>query len=691
MTDTITNEKAAKAKEAEKTNGTSSKEQKPEELSRLVIRFAGDSGDGMQLTGTQFTSTSAFMGNDLATFPDFPAEIRAPAGTVHGVSAFQVQISDHDITTPGEDPSVLVAMNPAALQSELHRIPKGGTLIVNEDTFDERNLEKAGFTKNPLEDSTLDDFTVFKVPMTSLTKEVCKDKGVKPRDAERSKNFFALGLISWLYSRSIDSTLEWIEKQFAGKEMIINANTAAFKAGHAFGETAEMFDARYDVPSAKLPPGTYTNITGNTALSWGLLAASEKSKLPLFLGSYPITPASDILHELSSKKHFGVKTLQAEDEIAAICAALGASYGGHIGVTTTSGPGVALKAETTGLATSLELPLVIVDVQRGGPSTGLPTKTEATDLLLAYFGRHGESPLPIVAPYSPSDCFLIAFEAVRIALKYRTPTILLSDAYLANGSEPWLLPEASDLPDINIEFATDYNHEHEDGRKDFWPYIRDPETLARDWAVPGTHGLMHRIGGLEKEDKSGNISYDPHNHEAMTHIRADKIEGIAKDIPGIWVNTAEGDIGGTQFISNAAKSQEREVSKEKHYNSDHPRLLVLGWGSTWGAISSAVRKVRREGVAIDYAHLTHLCPFPADLGEILSRYDEIIIPEVNMGQLAFLIRAKYLINVRSISKVQAQPYVASELKQIFMDAVAGKLPDDEIINVNPNLSNRSFS
>lgn len=670
----------------EETNGNHS----VEELSRLVIRFAGDSGDGIQLTGTRFTTTSAVMGNDLATFPDFPAEIRAPAGTVHGVSAFQVQISDHDITTPGEDPTVLVAMNPAALMSELHRVKKNGTIIVNEDTFGERNLEKAGFKQNPLEDSSLDDFTLFKVPMTSLTKEVCKDLGVKPRDAERSKNFFALGLISWLYHRTMDDTLEWIKTQFANNEMVINANTAAFKAGHAFGETAEMFDARYKVPSASLPPGTYTNITGNTALSWGLLAASEKSSLPILLGSYPITPASDILHELSSKKNFGVKTLQAEDEIAAVCAAMGASYGGHIGITTTSGPGLALKGETIGLAISLELPLLIVDVQRGGPSTGLPTKTEATDLLIAYFGRHGESPLPILAPYSPSNCFPIAFDAVRIALKYRTPVILLSDAYLANGSEPWLLPDMNDYPDIATRFTTDFNHETEDGKKDFWPYIRDPETLARDWAIPGTPGLMHRIGGIEKEDGSGNISYDPFNHEAMTHIRADKVQGISNDIPDTWVNTAEGDIGGCGTISNAALPSETKITKEQHYNSDHPKLLLLGWGSTWGAISSAVRKVRREGIGVDYAHLTHLCPFPADLKEILSHYDLVLVPEINMGQLAFLLRGKYLSNVRSISKVQAQPFVASELKEVIIQAAKGELPDDEIIKVNPNLSNRSF-
>ena len=674
------------------TNGASkTKERKTQTLSRLVIRFAGDSGDGMQLTGTRFTSTSAIMGNDLATFPDFPAEIRAPAGTVHGVSAFQVQISDHDITTPGEDPTVLVAMNPAALMSELHYMKRGTTVIVNEDTFDERNLEKAGFTENPLEDSTLNDFTVFKVPMTTLTKEVCKDLEVKSRDAERSKNFFALGVVSWLYSRSTEPTLEWIEKQFAGNELVKIANEAAFQAGHAFGETAEMFDSRYDVPSAKLPPGTYTNITGNIALSWGLLLASEKSNLPIFLGSYPITPASDILHELSSKKNFNVKTLQAEDEIAAVCAAMGASYGGHIGITSTSGPGLALKGETIGLATSLELPLVIIDVQRGGPSTGLPTKTEATDLLMAYFGRHGESPLPIVAPYSPSGCFMVAYEAVRIALKYRTPVILLSDAYLANGSEPWVIPDIDKIPNISVNFTTDFNAELEDGKKEYLPYKRDPQTLARDWVVPGTPQLMHRIGGIEKEDGTGNISYDPLNHEKMTHIRADKIAGISNDMSLTWINTREGDIGGTEFVMNAAHSSKATTTKELHYQGDHPEILILGWGSTWGAISSAVRKVRREEIEVDHIHLIHLNPLPKDLGEILNRYKQVIIPEVNMGQLAFIIRGKYMIPARSISKVQSRPFVASELKEIIMLASQNKLPDDEIINTNPDLKNRSFA
>ncbi|MGH9274898.1 MAG: 2-oxoacid:acceptor oxidoreductase subunit alpha, partial [Acidimicrobiales bacterium] len=487
----------------------------PERLDRVIIRFAGDSGDGMQLTGDRFTSASGMFGNDLATLPDFPAEIRAPAGTLAGVSAFQVHISDHEITTPGDAPNVLVAMNPAALRNELPRLETGGTLIVNVDAFEERNLAKAGYTENPLTDGSLDGYTVFEVPMTSLTQGAVEPLGVKPRDAERSKNLFALGLVSWMYTRPVADTIAWIEQRFSNKPEVRDANLAAFKAGHAFGETAELFDHAYEVVPAPQAPGTYTNINGNTALAWGLIAASRRSGLPLFLGSYPITPASDILHELSKHKNFGVRTLQAEDEIAGIGSAIGAAYGGHLAVTTTSGPGMALKAEAMGLAVNLELPLVIIDIQRGGPSTGLPTKTEAADLLMAYYGRHGESPLPIVAAHSPSDCFFAAIEAARIALKYRTPVILLSDGYLANGTEPWRLPAVDDLPDISTTFAITPNHTADDGTETFWPYLRDPDTLARAWAVPGTPGLMHRIGGLEKEDGSGNVSYDPENHERM--------------------------------------------------------------------------------------------------------------------------------------------------------------------------------
>ena len=504
------------------------------EVDRIIVRFAGDSGDGMQLTGDRFTSASALFGNDLATLPEFPAEIRAPAGTLAGVSAFQVHISDHDIHTHGDAPNVLVAMNPAAMKSDLPKLEPGGTVIVNTDAFEERNLAKAGYETNPLDDGTLDGYALITAPMTELTKEVCKELGVKPRDAERSKNFFALGLVSWLYTRPTDPTLHWIREKFAGKDLVIAANEAAFKAGHAFGETAELSASRLAVRPAQLPSGTYTNINGNTALSWGLIAASHKAGIPIFLGSYPITPASDILHELAKHKNFGVRTLQAEDEIAAIGSALGASYGGHLGVTTTSGPGVALKGETLGLAVSLELPLVLVDIQRGGPSTGLPTKTEAADLMMARYGRHGEAPLPIVSANSPSDCFAAAFEAVRIALRYRTPVILLSDGYLANGTEPWRLPDVDSLPDIPVEFASGMNALNEDGDPVFWPYMRN-DDLARPWAVPGTDGLMHRIGGIEKEDGTGNISYDPVNHGHMVDLREERINRIADSYPATEV------------------------------------------------------------------------------------------------------------------------------------------------------------
>ena len=608
----------------------------PKTIDRVVVRFAGDSGDGMQLTGDRFTSVSAQFGNDLATLPEFPAEIRAPAGTLAGVSAFQVHLSDHDITTPGDAPNVLVAMNPAALKASLRSLEPGGTIIVNEDTFDERNLAKAGYTANPLDDGSLSGYTVYRVPMTRITKEVCGALGVKPRDADRSKNFFALGLLSWMYTRPVEPTLRWIENRFKNNELVLAANRAAFKAGYAFGETAEMFDHVYEIRPASLEPGTYTNISGNTALAWGLIAAGHCARLPIFLGSYPITPASDILHELSKHKNFGVRTLQAEDEIAAIGAALGASYGGLIGVTTTSGPGVALKAETLGLAVSLELPLVLVDVQRGGPSTGLPTKTEAADLMLAMYGRHGESPVPVVAAYSPSNCFDMAIEAVRIALKYRTPVVLLSDGYLANGSEPWRLPDVEDLPDISVEFATGPNHVNEDGTESFWPYLRD-ENLARPWAVPGTPGLMHRIGGIEKEAGTGNISYDPDNHEFMVRTRAARIAKIAEDIaPAQVTGDAEGD------------------------------LLVVGWGSTWGAIATAVARLRDEGRKVGHVHLTHLNPFPNNLGEILGRYRKIVVPEMNLGQLCSLLRAQFLVDARPVSKVKGQPFTAAELHEHFV-------------------------
>jgi 2-oxoglutarate ferredoxin oxidoreductase subunit alpha len=597
----------------------------------------------MQLTGDRFTSASALLGNDLATLPEFPAEIRAPAGTLAGVSAFQVHISDHDITTPGDAPNVLIAMNPAALKSELQRLEPGGTVIVNQDAFTERNLDKAGYDANPLDDDSLKAYTVYQVPMTSLTKQAVEGLGVKPRDAERSKNFFALGLVSWMYTRPAQPTLDWIEAKFASKPLVRDANTGAFKAGHAFGETAELFEYKYSVKPAELAPGNYTNITGNTALAWGLIAAGQQAKLPVFLGSYPITPASDILHELSKHKNFGIRTLQAEDEIAAVGAALGAAYGGHLGVTATSGPGVVLKGETIGLAVSLELPLLVIDIQRGGPSTGLPTKTEGADLLLAMFGRHGESPLPVIAAFSPADCFAVAIEAARLALKYRTPVIVLSDGYLANGSEPWRLPEVADLPDISVEFATETNHVTPEGDAVFWPYLRDPDTPARPWAIPGTPGLEHRIGGIEKEDGTGNISYDPDNHERMTRLRAAKVAGIADDIPPVEVN---GDV-------------------------DDAEILVLGWGSTWGAISGAVDRTRARGHKVAQAHLRHLNPFPANLGEVVTAYPRVLIPEMNLGQLSVLIRSRFLVDAQTVSKVRGVPFTAGELEQAILGA-----PDD---------------
>ena len=614
----------------------------PQRSESLIIRFAGDSGDGMQLTGDRFTSASAIFGNDLATLPDFPAEIRAPAGTVYGVSAFQLHISEKDITTPGDAPNVLVAMNPAALKSELKLMEIGSTLIINEDAFEQRNLDKAGYEINPLEDDTLDNYSVILAPMTSLTKEVCKELGLKPRDAERSKNFFALGLVSWLYDRPLQPTLDWVNAKFAGKDNVIAANTAALKAGHAFGETAELFDYKQEIRPAQLESGTYTNIDGTLAMAWGLIAASQQAKLPLFLGSYPITPASGLLHELSNRKDFGIRTFQAEDEIAAVCSAIGASYGGNIGITTTSGPGVALKSEAIGLAISLELPLLIIDVQRGGPSTGLPTKTEASDLLLAMFGRHGEAPLPVLAAYSPTHSFEVAFEAIRIALTYKTPVILLSDGYIANGTEPWKLPDIAELPEIAVNFHTTPNFTDEDGNEKFFPYLRNPETLAPPWVVPGTPGLMHRLGGLEKQDGSGDVSYDPVNHEKMTILREDKINGIAKDIPPTMLTTASED-------------------------GSPGDLLVLGWGSTWGAIVSALKRVRAAGHRVDHAHLVHLNPFPTDLGEVLARYDKILIPEMNRGQLNLLIRAKYLTETVSLPKVKGLPFTAGGIQEKILE------------------------
>jgi len=609
-----------------------------EQLERVVIRFAGDSGDGMQLTGDRFTSETAVFGNDLVTLPDFPAEIRAPAGSLPGVSGFQVHFADHDILTPGDQPNVLVAMNPAALKVNVADLPKGATLIVNTDAFSDRNLQKAGYQASPLEDGSLADFHVHPVALSSMTVEALKEvEGITSREAERSKNFFALGLMSWLYHRPVEGTLGFIESKFARRPEIAEANTKAFKAGWNYGETSEDFAVSYEVAPAKLAPGTYRQISGNSALTYGLIAASRLSGLPLFLGAYPITPASDVLEQLANLKQFGVRTFQAEDEIAASGAALGAAFGGALGVTTSAGPGIVLKSETVGLAVTLELPLVIVDVQRGGPSTGLPTKTEAADLNLAIYGRHAEAPLPVVAAYSPSHCFIAAIEAARIALKYRTPVILLSDGYIANGSEPWKLPDTDDLPDISVQFASETNHVREDGSREFWPYLRDPETLARPWAIPGTPELQHRIGGIEKEDGSGNISYEPSNHEKMVHLRAAKIAGIARDIPDAQVaGDADAD------------------------------LVVVGWGGTWGAIDSAVERVRRQGHKVAWVHLVHLNPLPANLGEVLRRHPKVLVPELNLGQLCKLLRADYLVDAKSLTKVQGVPFTALEVETAIL-------------------------
>jgi 2-oxoglutarate/2-oxoacid ferredoxin oxidoreductase subunit alpha len=601
-----------------------------EQLQSVIIRFAGDSGDGMQLTGDRFTSETALVGNDLSTFPDFPAEIRAPAGSLPGVSGFQVHFADHDILTPGDQPDVLVAMNPAALRTNLKDLPKGGALIVNLDAFSERNLQKAGYETNPLEDGSLQDYNVVPVPLTSMTIEAVKGVEVTPREAERSKNFFALGLMSWLYGRPTEGTLEFIRTKFAKRAEIVDANTAAFKAGYAFGETSEDFAVQYEVRPAKLKPGVYRQITGNQALSIGLIAASVKSGLPLFLGAYPITPASAILEELARHKNFGVRTFQAEDEIAAVGAALGAAFGGALGVSTSAGPGVVLKSETVGLAVALELPLLILDIQRAGPSTGMPTKPEQADLLMVMFGRNSESPVPVLAASSPGNCFDMAIEAVRIALKYRTPVYLLSDAYLANGAEPWLIPSVDDLPDISTDFTT---NPPDDGV--FLPYARDPETLARPWAIPGTPGLEHRIGGLEKQDQTGNVSYDPDNHDLMVRLRAQKVAGIAADIPELEVDDPDGDA----------------------------KLLVLGWGGTYGPIAAGVRRVRGGGGKVAQAHLHYLNPFPRNTGEVLRRYERVLVPEMNLGQLLKLVRAEFLVDAVGYNRVRGVPLKAAEIEE----------------------------
>ncbi len=604
-----------------------------EERERVVVRFAGDSGDGMQLAGSRFTDATAMLGNDLATLPDFPAEIRAPAGTVAGVSAFQIKFASREIHTPGDAPDVLVAMNPAALKANLGEMDRGTTLIVNEDAFTKRNLEKAGYASNPLEDGSLSAYRVHRIPMTALT--VAAVEGIEDastRDAGRAKNLFALGVISWLYGRPTEGTTRWIEQKFAKRPAVLQANLAAFNAGWSFGETTELLDVQYLVKPAKdVPPGTYRNVNGTTALSLGLIAASVRSGLPLLLASYPITPASELLHELSRHAELGVRTIQAEDEIAAAGMALGAAFGGRLGVTATSGPGMDLKAETIGLAVMLELPMIVIDVQRAGPSTGMPTKTEQSDLLMALYGRHGESPLPVIAPSTPGGCFEAAFEAARIAVRYRTPVILLSDTFLASSSEPWRIPVVSDLPSIDPGFA-----QAQEGQE-FMPYARD-ENLARPWAVPGTPGLAHRIGGLEKADGTGNISYDAANHERMTELREEKIDGIAREIPPLHVDI------------------DRDPT--------HPtRLLVLGWGSSEGAIRAGVRRAREAGHTVACAHLSHLNPFPANTGDVLRSFDRVLVPEMNTGQLAKLLRAKYLIDVESFTKVQGQPLFASEIEE----------------------------
>jgi 2-oxoglutarate ferredoxin oxidoreductase subunit alpha len=599
-----------------------------EERERVVVRFAGDSGDGMQLAGSRFTDATAMLGNDLATLPSFPAEIRAPAGTIAGVSAFQIHFASRDILTPGDTPNVLIAMNPAALKANLPELERGATIIVNEDAFSKRNLEKAEYTSNPLEDGSLEAFRVHRIPMTTLTTRAAEAvEGASTRDAGRAKNLFALGLISWLYGRPTDVTQRWIEQKFAGKPAVMQANLAAFNAGWSFGETTELLDVQYHVsPSTEAPPGSYRNVNGITALALGLIAASVRSGLPLVLASYPITPASELLHELSRHAQFGVTTIQAEDEIAAAGMALGAAFGGRLGVTATSGPGMDLKAETIGLAVALELPMIVIDVQRAGPSTGMPTKTEQSDLLMALYGRHGESPLPVLAPSTPGGCFGAAFEAAQIAIRYRTPVILLADTFLSSSSEPWRIPDVASLPEIDPMFATD-------GDGPFLPYSRD-EHLARPWALPGTPGLQHRIGGLEKSDGTGNISYDGANHARMTELRAAKVAGIARDVPPLAVDADEG-----------------------------ATLLVLGWGSSEGPIRAGVRRVRVKGEKVACAQLRHLNPLPENTGDVLRAFDRVLVPELNTGQLAKVLRAKYLVDVESFCKVEGKPLFAAEIER----------------------------
>jgi 2-oxoglutarate ferredoxin oxidoreductase subunit alpha len=617
------------------TDGPTTKDVTVQDLDRVTIRFAGDSGDGMQLTGSQFTRTAAVFGNDISTFPDFPAEIRAPAGSLPGVSGFQISFSSADIHTPGDAPDVLVAMNPAALKTNVMDLPAGGALIVNSDAFTQQNLNKAAYASNPLTDGSLKQYSVFEIPISTLNERSLEGLDMTSKQKDLTKNFFALGIMFWLYERSMEPTLRWIASKFGARPVIAEANTRALKAGYAFGETTEIFHARYTVAPAKLPPGKYRNITGNEATALGFLAASKLSGRDLFYGSYPITPASDILHQLSGYKNFGVKTFQAEDEIAAIGAAIGASYGGALGLTASSGPGIALKSEALGLAVMVELPLVVVDVQRAGPSTGMPTKVEQADLLQVMFGRNSDSPVPVVAPATPAECFDYAIEAWRIALKYVTPVVYLSDAFLGTGAEPWKIPDVADLPGIGVDNATD--------AATFRPYARDPETLARMWAVPGTKGLEHRIGGLEKADVTGNVSYDPENHHRMQLLRAEKVARIANDIPDLQV-----------------------------FGPSSGELLILGWGSTYGAIRSAVERLNASGDSVAHAQLRHLNPMPRNTEDVLRSYRNVLIPEINLGQLLMLIRSRFLIDAIGLNKVRGKPYRIADIEQAARAVLAGK-------------------
>ena len=619
------------------TNAASSLNAERKSLESVVIRFAGDSGDGMQLTGTQFTQSTALMGNDLATFPDFPAEIRAPAGTTFGVSAFQINFASYDIQTPGDDPDVLVAMNPAALKVHLKDVPKGGTVILNSDAFSERNVTRAGYGESPLEDGTLDNYIVIAIEINKLTNAAVKDCGVTSKEATRSKNFWALGLMCWMYNRDRQPTIDWVNQRFAKLPNIAAANIAALNAGHAYGETVELPSGveAYVVPRADVKPGTYRAVTGTEAVAWGLVAGAKKAGLNIFLGSYPITPASALLHTLTNLKHYGVTTFQAEDEIAAVCSAIGASYAGSLGVTSSSGPGIALKTEAIGLALVTELPLIVVNVQRGGPSTGLPTKTEQSDLFQAMYGRNADTPLPVIASRTAGDCFETAIEAVRIATKYMTPVIFLTDGFLANSAEPWEIPDADAIAEFPVEFRTD--------PEGFHPFLRDEQTLARNWAIPGTPGLMHRIGGIEKDYDSGHISYDSDNHQRMTKVRAAKIDGIANDIPEQKVE-AGGNTG---------------------------KLAVVGWGSTFGAINQAVGRCIEDGLNVSHIHIRHISPFPKNLGDLLGGFEKVMVPEMNNGQLVHVLRDKYLVDAESITQITGQPFKVSTLERDIRSRIEG--------------------